>query len=487
MNARQGMMTIASTALLFGVALGGWLAPAFMGHGEHSAQSSEPGKPAENDILYWVAPMDPGYRRDKPGKSPMGMDLVPVYADSGNGKDVLRIRPEVLNAIGAKSAPVVRKNLSLVFTAPAIVRPDADRIAHIHVRTEGWVEQLHANAEGNSVREGDLLFEIYSPALVSAQEEYLQSVKTDRLTLARAGEERLRALGMLPAQIAALRELGSAQPLYRQRAPQDGIILALNIRQGMYVQPGTTIMSLADISSVWLEAALFPSQLQQVTVGDTLDYRTVSGEPSTHPAVVDHIYPTIDDATRTAQVRAKVDNADRSLRPGQFVSADFRGPERTNVLVVPNAAIIRSRGSNRVILDLGQGRFQPAAVSTGLVTASHTEITRGLSEGDSVVISAQFLIDSEASLEPALGRMSGNDEHEHRQGGAEGSHAHEGHETQRDHEDHAIQKGHEDHATQKGHEGHEIQRGHEGHNTSPPAPAPDADGDHAHHNHGADA
>ena len=479
MSARQGILVTAIIALLCGVVLGWWLTPMTM---NQDAGSTKPGAGDKDAILYWVAPMDPGYRRDKPGKSPMGMDLVPVYAERENGNGALRIRSEVLNAIGARYAPVTRESLSLVFTAPAAVRPNADRIAHIHVRTEGWVEKLHANAEGNSVRAGDLLFDIYSPALVSAQEEYLQAVKSDRTPLARAGEERLRALGMLPSQITALRDAGRVQPLYQQRAPQDGVILELNIREGMYVQPGTTIMSLADISSVWLEAALFPSQLDQISVGDGLAFRTLSGETATRRAVVDYIYPTIDDVTRTARVRAAVDNADGLLRPGQFIRADFRGPVRANVLAVPNAAVIRSRGSTRVILELGEGRFQPAEVSTGLVTDSHTEIISGLSEGESVVISAQFLIDSEASLEPALRRMEGSEqEHQH-------EHHQEAQENDDDHVDHSPPEDHEEHSAHEGPGEHEDQ-GEEPHihGAAPAAPPSDPHAEHEHHNHGAGA
>ncbi|MEQ8514638.1 MAG: efflux RND transporter periplasmic adaptor subunit [Chromatocurvus sp.] len=408
MNPHAGRLITVGIALLCGIGLGWQLAPMTM---DHVAGNSGAGQEGDDEVLYWVAPMDPDYRRDGPGKSPMGMDLVPVYADGKEDSDsFLSIRPEVLNAIGARYAAVQRRDLAVMFTAPATVRPNADRVAHIHVRTEGWVEKLHANAEGNRVQKGALLFEIYSPALVSAQEEYLQAVKADRATLVHAGEERLRALGMLPAQVTALRESGRPQPLYQQRAPQDGILLELNIRQGMYVRPGTTIMSLADISSVWLEAALFPAQLAQVKAGDPVMFSTLGKDLPWRQAVVDYLYPTISDATRTGRIRAVVDNVDRSLRPGQYARMTFGGARRQNALAVPNAAVIRSEGSTRVIRDLGAGRFQPVEVETGLVTPLYTEILQGVAAGDSVVTSAQFLIDSEASLQPALARMTGPDD-----------------------------------------------------------------------------
>ena len=428
---------IAVFILVVGAASGWWLAGLTMDHAGGAPDSPAQTDDNGNEILYWVAPMDSNYRRDGPGKSPMGMDLVPVYAKERGDDSALRIRPETLNAIGVRSAPVARLDLTPEFTAPAAVRPNADAIAHIHVRTEGWVETLSASAVGNRVAQGDLLFEIYSPALVSAQEEYLQANAAGRANLIRAGEERLRALGMLPGQIKELREENRVRPLFRQRAPQDGIILELNIRRGMYVRPGTTIMSLADVSTVWLEAALFPSQLEHVEVGGPLMFQSLNRLSEPRAASVDYIHPTVDEETRTVPVRAVVANDDRTLRPGQFIRTVFRGPVREQVLAVPSAAVIRSGGSTRVILEEGEGRFRPAEVTTGLVTTSHTEILHGLEEGERVVVSAQFLIDSEASLEPALMRMhppshqmNGHEDHQEHQEHQE-QHEHSGHEAHR--------------------------------------------------------
>jgi Cu(I)/Ag(I) efflux system membrane fusion protein len=411
MNKQQRSLAL---TLVLGACLGAGLTASLAGGDAAGPTGKEPAQDSggQREILYWVAPMDPDYRRDGPGKSPMGMDLVPVYADEGrapapDAETGLSISASMRNAIGVKSAEVTRRPLSVTFQAPAQVVPDAERLAHIHVRTAGWIEELRASSEGQRVAEGDVLFTIYSPALVSAQEEFLRAIEGARPGLERAGVERLRSLGMQPAQIDALRQRGSVQPLFELRAPRKGVLLELNIREGMYVEPGTVIMSIADLSHVWVEADLFPEQLAQVAEGETI--RLVDSTDVVRSAPIDYLYPTIDPVTRTGRIRLRLDNPGGALRPGQYLRAHVSSERRKSALVVPNAALIRTGESTRVILDLGAGRFRPAEVHTGLVTASHTEILHGLRQGDQVVTSAQFLIDSEASLEPALARMLDSD------------------------------------------------------------------------------
>jgi len=356
--------------------------------------------------------MDPEYRRDAPGKSPMGMDLVPVYADREKpGQDALRIRPGVLNSIGAKSDSIARRDLSLPFTAPGVVRPDADRVAHIHVRTEGWIEKLHVNAEGDSVREGDLLFEIYSPALVSAQEEYLQANRTGNQSLLRASRIRLHALGMSDQQVDALRQRGSSRRLFTVEAPRDGYVMELNVRQGMYVQPGDTIISIADLSSVWVEVDLFEGQIAWVETGQQAQIRLpFSATDREWTGEVDYVYPTMRAETRTGRVRLAFDNPDLALKPNMYASVSIAADPHRNALAVPTQSIIRTGDGKRVILALGEGRFRPARVETGLEVDGMTEILAGLAEDERIVVSGQFLIDSEASVDASLLRMSDESE-----------------------------------------------------------------------------
>ncbi|MDZ7790052.1 MAG: efflux RND transporter periplasmic adaptor subunit [Xanthomonadales bacterium] len=366
---------------------------------------------SEREILYWVAPMDPNYRRDEPGKSPMGMDLVPVYADEAGrdgdqGQPSIRINPTVINNIGVKVSTVERRELAREIQAVGVVTPDEGRIAHAHVRTEGWIEVLHVETEGARVSAGQPLFEIYSPALVSAQEEYLQAERMGNQSLITASKSRLAALGMREEQIRALRDRGSSNRLFTVNAPQDGHVLELNVRQGMYVQPGDTIMSIADLSQVWVEADLYENQVNWAEPGQQatmeLPWAKTGGE---WHGEVDYVYPTIRPETRTGRVRLAFDNPDLALKPNMYAQVSIATDPRSNVLVVPTQSIIRTGKAERVILALGEGRFRPAEVTTGIETDGLTEITAGLEAGERIVISSQFLIDSEASADASLLRM----------------------------------------------------------------------------------
>lgn len=401
----KAVLGVAVTALLAGIGVGVWLA---------DTGSQRPGAEVATgdtrEILYWVAPMDPSYRRDRPGKSPMGMDLVPVYADEVGATDdnqsSLRIDPTVINNIGVKTAPAERGTLYRKIETVGFIAPDAERIEHIHVRAEGWIEELAADTEGDRVDAGQLLFRIYSPALVSAQDEYLQALRSGQAALIRAAATRLRALGMRADQVEALKSRGEARQLFDVRALIDGFVMELNVRQGMFVQPGTTIMSLADLSTVWVDVDVFENQIDWVAQGQTAYMRLSSAPGREWTGTVDYVYPTIRPESRTARVRLAFDNPDLVLKPNMYAKVRIDGTPRHDVVHVPSQAVIRAGGNERVILALGEGRFRPAQVRTGLESAGRVEIIDGLAEGEIVVISSQFLIDSEASLDASLLRLS---------------------------------------------------------------------------------
>jgi Cu(I)/Ag(I) efflux system membrane fusion protein len=366
-------------------------------------------KPAEREILYWVAPMDPNYRRDEPGKSPMGMDLVPVYADEAGGGDSVTISPAVENNLGVRTAVAKVRPLWRRIEATGYVSFDETRISDINTRVQGWIVHLQVNAEGERVSRGDLLFELYSPELVNAQKEYLQALKRGEQRLLTGGEEKLRALGMIPSEIAALRKRGTASENIRYVAPQDGIVAALNVREGMYIQPNTTIMSLADLSSVWLQAEVFESQAEWVAAGQaaeaTLDYL-----PGTEfSGQVDYVYPVLDPKTRTLRVRLRFDNPDERLKPNMYARVSIYGRLRPNALTIPREALIRAPGKDRVVVALGGGRFRVHEVMTGLESGEFVEVLAGIEEGDEIVTSAQFLIDSEASIAGSIERLESLD------------------------------------------------------------------------------
>jgi Cu(I)/Ag(I) efflux system membrane fusion protein len=360
----------------------------------------------EREILYWVAPMDPNYRRDSPGKSPMGMDLVPVYADeAGAPAGVVKIDPAVIQNLGVRTAAVERGPLWRRIDTVGYVAFDERRIGHIHLRTDGWIEKLYVKSNGERVKRGDPLFELYSRDLVNAQEEYIQALRGNNDYLKQASRERLEALGISSTQIEQVTKQRRASQRIRVYASQDGIIDSLNVREGMYVKPDTEVMALADLSSVWLLVDVFERQSDWVAPGQAAEVRLGYLPGRVWKGEVEFVYPTIDPKTRTLQARLRFDNPDEALKPNMYAAVNiYAGPKR-DVLSVPREALIKTGDVQRVIVALGEGRFQPREVNAGMESGEFVEIMRGLNEGDLVVTSAQFLIDSEASLKASFDRM----------------------------------------------------------------------------------
>lgn len=359
----------------------------------------------EKEILYWVAPMDPNFKSDKPGKSPMGMDLVPVYKDAQGGGNGVRINPAVQNNLGVRTSKAEVRPLWRRIEATGFVGFDETHISHINVRVQGWIVRLRVDTEGERVKKGDLLFELYSPELVNAQKEYLQASKRGGDRLLAGAEEKLRALGMIPQQIKELASKGVASEKIEVVAPQDGVVVSLGVREGMYVQPNTSIMSLADLSSVWLQAEVFESQADWVAKGQAAE-ALLSYMPGTvFNGQVDYIYPVLDPKTRTLRVRLRFDNPDERLKPNMYAKVSIYGRLKPNALSVPREAVIRSPRMNRVVVAVDDGQFEVREVMTGLESGEFVEVLAGISAGDEVVTSAQFLIDSEASLAGSIRRL----------------------------------------------------------------------------------
>ena len=357
----------------------------------------------EKKILYWVAPMDPAYRRDEPGKSPMGMDLVPVY-DEGDGTDV-RISAAVENNMGVRTGIVERKKLWRRIDTVGYVDFDENKISHIHIRSKGWIEKLVVQSEGVRVKKGQLLFDLYSPELVNAQEDYLQAVRTGNKFLRGAARERLLALGISEKQIKEISRKNRVDQFVSVYAPQDGIVAKLMVREGMYITPMMEVMSLADLSTIWILAEVFESQANWVKEGQPADVKLSYVPGREWEGKVEYIYPSLNQKTRTLKVRLRFDNPDEVLKPNMFADVSIYGGAKKDVLIIPREALIRAGASERVILAVGKGRFRPAKVVVGIESGDWIEIKSGLTEGDRVVTSGQFLIDSEASLKASLQRM----------------------------------------------------------------------------------
>ncbi len=395
-----------AVALTLGLLAGGALTAAWLQHtgGESPGAQSGSGKP---EPLYWVAPMDPDYRRDGPGKSPMGMDLVPVYAEdtTGAGQGVVQIAPEVVNNLGVRTAAARYQALQSAIRTVGYVRYDEDRLIHIHPRVEGWIEKLYVKAAGDPVAAGQPLYDLYSPQLVNAQEELVLALRRDNGRLVQAAEDRLLALQLSAEFIAALKRDREVHQTVTFRAPQDGVVDNLNIREGYFVGPQKTMMSIGALDDVWVEAEVFERQAAALQVGlpvtMTLDY--LPGRK--WQGVVDYIYPSLDEKTRTLRVRLRFANADRVLRPNMFAQVIIHTDAGREVLVVPREAVIRTGSQDRVVLALGEGRFRSVAVQLGHMDPDNVEIMAGVAAGQEVVVSAQFLLDSESSRTSDLKRM----------------------------------------------------------------------------------
>lgn len=399
MNKPILLVAVLFVAVVVGVLIGRASSPTTNSPEAESVGSSR-------EVLYWVAPMDPGFRRDAPGKSPMGMDLVPKYADEVDGQSgVVAIDPTMVNNLGVRTALAERSSLSRVIDTVGYVSYDEDTMHHIHTRVDGWIEKLVTNASGDPVAKGQLLFELYSPTLVSAQEEYLTALRSSNSVLRNASRDRLVALGVTSTEIGRLEKERSVRQRVPVYAVTDGVVADLGVRHGMFVTPSTEVMSIAKLDTVWVLAEVFERQAAWVKPGQhamvNLDY--LPGE--TLRGTVDYVYPELDPKTRTLTVRLRFDNEELSLRPNMFARVSIQGEGVGEVVHVPREALIRGGSVNRVVVDLGNGRFRSRPVTIGIESGDRIEIREGLSVGERVVTSAQFLIDSESNIDAALNRF----------------------------------------------------------------------------------
>lgn len=364
----------------------------------------------EKKPLYWVAPMDANYRRDQPGKSPMGMDLVPVYEESQGedkfGPGVVNIAPNIVNNLGVRTAEVTLGTLQQDINTVGYVQYDEHRLVHIHPRVDGWVDNLYVKAIGDEVEQGQALYDLYSPELVNAQKEMLVALKQADQQLIDAARKRLRALKMSTDFIEQLIKTKQVRQTVTFYTPQSGVVKNLKIREGYYVQPGTTMMSIGQLDHVWVEAEVFEREASLVQAGIpasmTLDYlpgRVWQGQ-------VDYVYPSLDVQNRTLRVRLKFANADKTLKPNMFAKVQIKPNNTNNTLMVPKESVIRTGEQNRVVLALGEGQFKSVEVEIGRTDRTHFEIISGLNEGETVVTSAQFLIDSESNKSSDFRRLT---------------------------------------------------------------------------------
>jgi Cu(I)/Ag(I) efflux system membrane fusion protein/cobalt-zinc-cadmium efflux system membrane fusion protein len=390
---------------------------------EENAHSNdkEKEKSQSRKIKYWVAPMDPNYIRHEPGKSPMGMDLVPVYEDEGekSSEGVIRIDPVTVQTIGVRTASVTRGQLRKSIRAVGRIAYDEKRVEHIHTKVTGWVEKLYVQTTGEEVKRGQVLLSFYSPELVATQEEYLQALKyRDRTSassfpevaesgssLVAAARRRLEFMDVDSAQIKALEETREVQKNIMLKSTREGIVIHKNVMEGMKVDSMMEMYTIADLSVVWVIASIYEYELSFLKTGQDVEM-TLSYDPGTrYRGKVAFIYPFLSNNTRTVQVRMEFDNPGLKLKPDMYVDVAINAKPPGSELLVPSEAVLRTGSRNVVITALEKGKFLPKEVTIGLEGEGLVQILEGLTGEESVVTSGQFLIDSESNLREAVNKM----------------------------------------------------------------------------------
>ena len=357
----------------------------------------------------YVCPMHPEIVTSDPEATcPIcGMDLVVLESNGEAG--VVQLTQSVINALGVRTAKVKRRTLYRRINSIGYITVDEKNIRSISLRTEGWIEKLEVNSIGERVEKGDLLFQVYAPKLVNAQEEYVQALELDQGdgSLIAASKSRLRALGISFAQIETLRNNKKVEQLINIYAPQDGVVSELSLHEGDFAPPSKAVISLVDLSSVWLMADIFENRVGWVKEGQRAE-ATLSFMPGkTWEGSVEYVYPSLDAKTRSIKARLRFDNPGELLKPNMYANVNIFVKPKRKVLVIPREAVIRTGNQARVIVAEGEGKFKPVIIHTGIETDTKVEVIGGLDKGQEVVVSSQFLIDSESSMRAALMRLAG--------------------------------------------------------------------------------
>jgi len=364
-------------------------------------------------ILYYHDPMVPGNRFDKPGKSPfMDMMLVPVYADAGADEGTVAVSPRVQQNLGLRTAEVVEGALSPQVSAVGSIAYNEREQAVLQARAAGYVERLHVRATLDPVRKGQPLAELYVPEWVAAQEEFLAVRRmrgSELAPLVDGARQRMRQAGMGDEQIRLVEATGRTHPRITLTAPLGGVVVELAAREGMAVMPGTTLFRINGVGTVWANAEVPESQAALLRPGAAVRAGSPALLGSRFEGRVQAIVPEVAPGTRTLKARVELDNPGGRLVPGMFVTMQFADAKPAKALLVPTEAVIRTGKRALVMVAEDNGRFRPAEVELGLESGGRSEVRRGLSAGQRVVVSSQFLIDSEASLRGLEARLGAGD------------------------------------------------------------------------------
>ena len=375
----------------------------------------------ERKVLHWRAPMDPNYISDRPGKSPMGVDLIPVYEDEGMGAGGgVSIDPRTVQNIGVKTAVVEHRPLTRMVRTVGRVDYDETRITDVNTKVMGWVEKLLVDYTGQSVSKGQPLLEIYSPELVTAQEEYLtaldynrrlaqgavEEIATGARELLNSTKQRLLYWDITEEQIGELERTRLVKRTMMIHSPQEGVVVHKAVLDGAHIKAGQHLYRIADLSRVWIYADIYEHELPWIKVGQEAEVTLSYAPGRVFEGRVTNVYPFLEQKTRTMKVRMVFPNPLLELKPEMYANVKIRSAISGHAITIPTQAVIHSGERNVAILDLGGGRFLPREVKLGIEAEGIYEVLEGLKGGERIVTSAQFLIDSESNLKAALAGMS---------------------------------------------------------------------------------
>lgn len=382
--------------------------------------NAQPEAPAREPVFY-RNPMNPAITSPVPAKDNMGMDYLPVYADANDetSPGSVKIDATTVQNIGVRTTPVIRSTLARTIHAVGRIAYNEERVAKLHPKTEGWIEKLMVDKTGQWVKKGQVLLGIYAPQLVTSQQEYLLAlnnwealkdspfpdIREGAASLLRSTRERLELLDIPAHQQAELEASGKINKYAHIHSPFDGIVVTLGIRQGQYVTAETELYLIADIRTVWAYVEVYENELPWVKPGDPVEVKIAAIPGRVFQGKVGYIYPYVAEKTRTARLRLVFPNPERLLKPDMFSNVTIQSSRQIDALVVPAEAIIRSGPREQIFVVKSPGRFEPREVQVGVTSAGMTQILSGVTEGEVVVTSSQFLIDSESKLREATAKM----------------------------------------------------------------------------------
>ena len=367
----------------------------------------------ERTIAYWRAPMNPAEIYDRPGKSAMGMDLVPVYEDELVGGVDIFIDPVTQQNMGIRTAEVVQQSLARTIRTYGHVTYDETSTVQVSPKSSGWIEKLHVDFTGKSVTKGEPLFEIYAPELVTAQEEYLVAFQSarrldedGRTGLLASARRRLQYFDVADSEIEALEATGQVRKTLVIRSPASGVVIEKTAEKGGHIKAGTTVYRIADLTRVWVEAHIFEYELPWIREGQAAEMTIPYWPGDVRAGRVTYVYPYLRPQTRDARIRLEFDNADLRLKPDMYADIHIKTHADGQGLLIPSESVLRSGERNVVFVVKGGGKFTPREVTLGLsADGGMVQTLAGLAPGDVVVKSGQFLLDSESKLQEAVQKM----------------------------------------------------------------------------------